>query len=423
MRRPSDSIHEGDPTMTGPLSDYRVLELTSTVSGPMAGMILADQGADVIKIEPPLLGDTARFLGSSRAGMGGMYAVLNRNKRSLVLDLKGEEDMEIFLQLVATADVLLENYRPGIMRKLGIDHTSLAKINPKLIYASISGYGQEGPYKNRRVYDPLIQATTGLAHAQGVEEPRNVQSIVFDKITGMTTAQAVTTALLQREKTGQGQYLPVSMLESALYYNWPDMMWSRTLQGDGISYAGELADYFQIFKLKDGSVSIVLVADPAVELLCVWRGNTLHEDPRFKTLLDRLKNATAWKLAVEEMLADLTAEEVCETLDSFGVPVARVNTLDEVHEDPQVLHDGSLIETTHPVIGDMRLPRPPVRFIGQDLDPENFPARHAAFLGEHNREILSELKVDEAAIARMEQREENNHKLISAATAAAADTG
>ena len=408
--------------MAGPLSDYRVLELTSTVSGPMAGMILADQGADVIKIEPPLLGDTARFLGSSREGMGGMFAVLNRNKRSLVLDLKGEEDMEVFVRLVTTADVLLENYRPGIVQKLGIDYAALTEINPQLIYVSVSGYGQDGPYKNRRVYDPLIQATTGLAHAQGVNEPRNVQSIVFDKITGMTAAQAVTTALLQREKTGQGQYLPVSMLESALYYNWPDLMWSRTLQGEGISDAGELADYFQIFKAKDGNISIVLVADPAVELLCVWRGNTLHEDPRFKTLLDRIKNAAAWKRAVEEMLADLTTQEVCETLDSLGVPVARVNTLDEVHEDAQVLHEGTLIETTHPVIGDMRLPRPPVRFIGQDLDPANFPARHAAFLGDHNREILSELKFDETVILRMEQREENNRKLMSAAVAAAAST-
>ena len=405
--------------MTGPLSDYRVLELTSTVSGPMAGMILADQGADVIKIEPPLLGDTARFLGSSRAGMGGMYAVLNRNKRSLVLDLKGEPDRAIFKELVATADILLENYRPGIMQKLGIDYAPLAKINPKLIYASISGYGQEGPYKNRRVYDPLIQATTGLAHAQGVNEPRNVQSIVFDKITGMTTAQGIATALLHREKTGQGQYLPVSMLESALYYNWPDLMWSRTLQGEGISDAGELADYFQIFKVKDGDVSIVLVGDPSVELLCVWRGNSLHEDPRFKTLPARIENAAAWKRAVEEMLADLTVDEICETLDSFGVPVARVNTLDEVHEDPQVLHEGTLIETTHPVIGDMRLPRPPLRFAGQDPDPNHFPARHAAFLGDHNREILSELKVDETVIRHMERREENNRKLMRAAIEAA----
>jgi crotonobetainyl-CoA:carnitine CoA-transferase CaiB-like acyl-CoA transferase len=406
--------------MPGPLSDYRVLELTTTVSGPMAGMILADQGADVIKIEPPLLGDTARYLGSSREGMGGMFAVLNRNKRSLVLDLKTAEDMEIFKRLVETADVLLENYRPGIVHNLGIDYETLSKINSTLVYTSISGYGQDGPYKNRRVYDPLIQATSGLAHAQGLGQARNVQSIVFDKVTGMTAAQAVTSALLQRGKTGAGQYLPISMLESALYYNWPDVMWSRTLLGEGIRHAGELADYFQIFKAKDGEVAIVLVADPAVELLCVWRGTTLHTDPRYRTLPDRLANAAQFKLDVEAMLADVTTAEICENLDAFGVPVARVNSLDEVHEDSQVKHDGSLIETTHPVIGAMRFPRPPVRFAGQAYDAENFPARHAPFLGDHNRELLTELKFDEAEIERLEQREERNRNLMSAAIAEAA---
>ena len=141
--------------------------------------------------------------------------------------------MDLLLKLVETADVILENYRPGVVAKLGIDYDTLSKINPRLVYASVSGYGQSGPYKNRKVYDPLVQGTTGIAVAQGVDGPRNMQSIVFDKVTALTTAQAITSALLQREKTGQGQYLPISMLDSALYYMWPDMMWSRTLLGDG----------------------------------------------------------------------------------------------------------------------------------------------------------------------------------------------
>jgi crotonobetainyl-CoA:carnitine CoA-transferase CaiB-like acyl-CoA transferase len=198
------------------------------------------------------------------------------------------------------------------------------------------------------------------------------------------------------------------------------VMWSRTLQGEDVTHAGELADYFQIFKAKDGFVSIVLVADPAVELLCIWRGSTLHEDPRYKTLPERIANAADWKRAVEDMLADATTDEICENLDAFGVPVARINTLDDVHEDPQVKHAGTLIETTHPVIGEMRIPRPPVRFIGQDFDRESFPDRHAAFLGDHNREILKELNFGEDVIERLEMREENNRKLVSAAVAAAA---
>ncbi len=405
--------------MPGPLGEYRVLELTSTVSGPMAAMMLADQGADVIKIEPPLLGDTARYLGSSREGMGAMFAVLNRNKRSLVLDLKNEEELGIFRRMADAADVLVENYRPGIVQKLGIDYETLSKSNPRLIYASISGYGQDGPYKNRRVYDPLIQATAGVARAQGGTRPENMRSIVFDKVTALTTAQVVTAALLEREKTGRGQYLPISMLDSALYYTWPDVMWSRTLLGDGIDHAGELADYFPIFEARDGYVSIVLVADAAFELLCVWRGTRHHEDPRFRTLPDRLAHAAELVRVVEEMIADVTTEEICENLDAFGVPVARVNSLDEVHEDAQIRHEGSLVETSHPVIGSMRLPRPPFRFRSQPDDAAAFPARHAAFLGDHTRELLEELGCDEAVIERLEQREAKNRELVRAAVARA----
>ncbi len=409
--------------MAGPLRGTRVLELTSTVSGPMAAMMLADQGADVIKVEPPLFGDTARYLGSHRAGMSAMFAVLNRNKRSLVLDLKTEADLAIFRRLAERADVLLENYRPGVVRKLGIDYEALSKSNPRLVYASISGYGQDGPYRNRRVYDPLIQATAGAAGAQGREAPANMRSIVFDKVTALTAAQGITAALLQRERTGRGQYLPISMLESALYYTWPDVMWSRTLLGDGVTHVGELADYFEIFEAKDGFVSIILITDEAFELLCVWRGAEHHEDPRFRSLPDRIANADALRQVVNEMLADTTTDEVCEALDAFGIPVARVNSLDELHEDEQIRHAGSLVETAHPVIGAMRMPRPPVRFEGQPPATHAFPERHAPFLGDHTREILSELGVEEAEIARLEQREAKNREALAAALAKAAGAG
>jgi crotonobetainyl-CoA:carnitine CoA-transferase CaiB-like acyl-CoA transferase len=342
--------------------------------------------------------------------MGSTFAVLNRNKRSLCLDLKAEDDRAIFFKLVEHADVLLENYRPGVVKKLGVDYEALSKLNPGLIYASISGYGQSGPYQNRRVYDPLIQATTGISSAQGSDGPQNMVSIIFDKVTALTTAQVITSALLHRERTGQGQYLPISMLESALYYNWPDVMWSRTLLGEDIQHAGELADYFQIYKVKDGHVAIVLIADEAVELLCIWRESTLHQDPRFQTFAARLAHAADFKDAVDAMLADVTTEEVCSNLDAFNIPVSRVNTLDEVHEDEQVKHAGSLVETTHPVAGLMRFARPPFNFLGQD----EFPARHAPRLGEQTRDILSDLGVDDAEIDRLEGRNEANQKMLEA---------
>lgn len=386
--------------MGGPLDGYRVLEMTTTVSGPMAAMVLADQGADVVKIEPPIVGDPGRYLGSARNGMAALFAVLNRNKRSLELDLKHEGDKAVFLRLVEDADIFLENFRPGVVEKLGLDFETLAQVNPRLIYTSISGYGQAGPYQNRKVFDPSIQATTGVSDDHGRDRPENVRTILFDKVTALLTSQALTAALLEREKTGQGRYLPISMLDSALYYTWPDMMWSRTLLGEGVSHNGEIGDWFQIFKARDGYVSIVLVRDEALEFLSIWRQSNLHEDPRFLTFPDRQANSEALREAVDALLADVSADEVCENLDAFGVPVARVNSLDEVAEDVQVEYAKTLVETEHPLIGAMRYPRPPVQF-----DPgQPFPQRHAPELGADTRELLEQAGVAEDEIVRLEQR-------------------
>ncbi|MBT5137726.1 MAG: CoA transferase [Acidimicrobiaceae bacterium] len=403
--------------MPGPLSGYRVLELTSTVSGPMAAMILADQGADVIKIEPPLFGDTARYLGSSRAGMGAMFAVLNRNKRSVALDLKVAAEKDAFLALAQTADVVIENYRPGVVQSLGIDYEALSARNPGLVYASISGYGQDGPYQNRRVFDPLIQATAGTAAEQGGEIPANMRAIVYDKVTALTTSQAVTAALIERGRTGLGQYLPISMLDSALYYMWPDMMWSRTLLGDDIQHKGELADYFPIFRARDGYVSIVLVSDESLEMLSIWRGSELHLDVRYSTLPARLARAAAFKIEVEALLAEVSTDEICEMMDAFGVPVARVNTLDNVHDDEQVRHAGSLVESEHPRAGRMRYPRPPARFA-----VPVFPERHAPYIGDDTREVLASVGVADDIICALEDRDALNAATLQAEMDAAGGT-
>lgn len=406
--------------MPGPLSGVRVVEMTSTVSGPLAGMVLADQGADVIKVEPPMFGDTCRYLGSMRGGMGGMYAVLNRNKRALALDLKDPPQKAALLDLLRTADVLLENYRPGVLARQGLGWTALSEGNPGLIYVSITGYGPDGPYQNRRVYDPLIQATVGMAATQGDlgDGPENVRTILFDKVTGLTAAQTITAALFQRTKTGRGQHLPISMMDSALYYTWPDVMWSRTLQGEGASNEGELADYFHILKTKDGHVAVILIQDDSFQLVSVWRGAEIHLDPRFATLADRIANREAFLAAMTEILSDVTSNEVCDMLDSFGVPVARVNPLDEVHEDEQVIHQRSLVEVDHPEIGPMRLPRPPAHFDGQ-APIEAFPERHAAHVGAHTREILEEIGAEEALIAGLEKRDAEMAAQLRAAMAAA----
>jgi crotonobetainyl-CoA:carnitine CoA-transferase CaiB-like acyl-CoA transferase len=395
--------------MTGPLSDYRVIELTSTVSGPMAAMMLADQGADVIKIEPPLMGDLARFMGSSRNGMAAMFSVLNRNKRSLVLDLKNDADMAIFQRLVPTADVLIENYRPGIARKLGIDYDSMKRLKPDLIYVSISGYGQTGPYVNRKVYDPLIQATSGMAAQQISGRPANVRTIMFDKVTAITAAQVVTAALLHREKSGEGQYLPISMLRSALYYLWPDTMWSSTLQETDVQHMGELADYFQIYKTADGYISIILVGDNDFISFCQLLNSELHLDPRFQSFPDRIMHRDQFQAEIDKLLSNRDTDWLCNALDEHGIPVARVNDQTQIALDPQVIHDNSLVETEHPVAGRMRYPNTPFQLAGQDP----LPRRHAPLLGEHNRELLTELQVDSSEIARLEERDRTNREMLA----------
>ena len=403
---------------TGPLSGIRVLELTTTVSGPMAAMTLADQGADVIKIEPPLVGDPARYLGPSRGGVSSMFASLNRNKRSVVLDLKDDDERAVFLRLVETADVLIENYRPGVLDRLGLGYETLSALRPELVYASITGYG-DGPYQNRRVFDPLIQATSGTAAAQGIDEATNVRSVIFDKVTALTTAQGVTAALFERERTGRGQHLPVTMLESALSYQWPDVMWSHSFVGDGVSDGpAELADWFPLFRAKDGPVAIILTSDQAVELLSVWREAELHLDPRFVTLHDRVRNGAAFVESVNALLADVTTAEVCETLDAFGIPVARLNALDEVFDDEQVRHLGSVVQAEHPDAGPMRLARPPVPFHGERATGEHFPRRPAPRVGEHVAEVLAELGVEGELIERLTARDAENAVTLQAMLAA-----
>ena len=395
--------------MSGPLHGYKIIELTSTVSGPVAGMILGDQGADIIKIEPPMIGDLARHMGDIRNGVSAMYATLNRNKRSLVLDLKDAADLEIFLQLVPTADVLIENYRPGIVEKLGIDYETLKPLNPGLVYASISGYGESGPYRHRRVYDPLIQATTGTASQQNSDKPANIRTVVFDKVTGYTTAQAITAALLARAKTGKGQRLSISMLSSALYFQWPDVMWSHTFNGEGIQGGGPLADWFQIFKTADGFAAIILVTSDAFEQLCQLLGLQLHLDERFSTLPARLANMETLRQLLEEAMTGWTTEDLCAELDAHDVPVARVNSLDEMLNDPQIVEQEAVCQVEHPVAGSMHIANTPFHFEGQGA----LPALHAAQLGQHSTEILKELGCSSESINRIQQREQKNRDIMT----------
>ena len=396
--------------MSGPFKGVRVLELTSTVSGPFAGMMLADQGAEVIKIEPPGIGDLARFMGTIKDGMGAMFSTLNRNKKCICLDFKNEEDLSVLMQLVSTADVLIENYRPGIVKKLGIDYETLKKIKPDLIYCSISGYGQSGPYKEKKVYDPLIQGTVGIPHAQNSEFPELIRTIIYDKVTGLTSAQAISAALYQKANGEGGQYLPVSMMESALYYNWPDLMMNYTFEEGGINL-GELADLFEVYETKDGGVVLIIIANDEVFIkFCEVFSLSLHQDEKYNNLVSRIVNKEELTKEINKITRSLSSKELEDKMDNEGISASICNDLNEVHLDPQVIEQGSIVEIDHPELGKMRMPKPPANLKGQ----KEFPRTLAPILGFDNRQILEELKIDNDIIERMEERENQNRMLIKA---------
>ncbi len=396
--------------MSGPFKGVRVLELTSTVSGPFAGMMLADQGAEVIKIEPPGIGDLARFMGTIKDGMGAMFSTLNRNKKCICLDFKNEEDLSVLMQLVSTADVLVENYRPGIVKKLGIDYETLKKIKPDLIYCSISGYGQSGPYKEKKVYDPLIQGTVGIPHAQNSEFPELIRTIIYDKVTGLTSAQAISAALYQKANGEGGQYLPVSMMESALYYNWPDLMMNYTFEEGGINL-GELADLFEVYETKDGGVVLIIIAnDEVFTKFCEVFSLSLHHDEKYNNLVSRIVNKEELTKEINKITRNLSSKELEDKMDNEGISASICNNLNEVHLDPQVIEQGSIVEIDHPELGKMRMPKPPANLKGQ----KEFPRTLAPILGFDNRQILEELKIENDIIDRMEERENQNRMLIKA---------
>ena len=370
--------------MSGPFKGIKVLELTSTVSGPFAGMMLADQGADVIKVEPPGIGDLARFMGTIKDGMGAMFSTLNRNKKCICLDFKNTEDLEIFKQLASSADVLIENYRPGIVKKLGIDYETLSALNPDLIYCSISGYGQTGPYKNKKVYDPLIQGTVGIPNAQNTEKPQLVKTIIYDKVTGMTSAQAISAALFQREKGEGGQYLPISMMESALYYNWPDLMMNHTFD-EGGENIGELADLFEVYETSDGAVVLIIIAvDDVFSKFCSIFNLTLQQDEKYNNHVSRIINKEELTEEINKVTRAISTAELVELMDKEEISASVCNQLDEVHTDPQVVDQGSIALIEHPELGTMRMPKPPANFKGQDA----FPRSLALILGHDNREVF-----------------------------------
>ena len=375
-----------------PLHGLRVLDFSTTIAGPHCSRLLADMGADVVKVESPE-GDLMRSRPVQRDGAGTMFGQLNAGKRSIVLDLKRPEAITAIKKLVVKVDVVLENYRPGVMKRLGIDYPELAKVNPRLVYCAISGYGQTGPAAGRPAYAPVIHASTGydmahLFYQQGRERPDNCGIFVADYASGSYAMGAILAALYQRNATGQGQMVDVSMFE--------------TLVGMLLGEVNRAQFDFEIpsrpmygpIEAKDGYVMLATASERTFQDMATAAGRRdWLADPRFEKYADRRMNWAEFVDEFEQWSRKLTVKECVAALEKHGVPCSPYLTVTEALQDPQVAHRGSLC-TIEDSAGSYKSPAPPFRFSGSPLQS----GPKVANLGEHTKSVLAEAGLSTAEV-------------------------
>jgi crotonobetainyl-CoA:carnitine CoA-transferase CaiB-like acyl-CoA transferase len=386
--------------MAGPLDGVRVLDLTTVVMGPYATQILADFGADVIKVEPPD-GDVMRYAWPFRnPGMGSIYLGVNRNKRSIVLDLKQPAARDVCLSLARKSDILVYNIRPQAMARLHLSYEDVRKVNPRIIYAGCFGYSQRGPYAAKAAYDDLIQGASGLPwllKQQGAAEPRYAPMIVADRSVGQQVASAVSAALYHREKSGKGQRVDVPMFEHLLQIVLGDHLGGYTFepQHGEPGYARILAPDRRPYQTRDGYVCALIYNDKQWKaFLDIIAKPEIFSLPEFATQEARSKNyRRAYTMVAEEMRKRSTAAWV-EALERADIPVQRMNSIDDIVADPHLAAIGYFALREHPSEGRIRVLAVPSEW--SESQPEY--RRHAPRLGEHTREILREAGLSEERI-------------------------
>lgn len=384
---------------SAPLEGIRVLDLSQMLAGPAAAQLLGDQGADVIKVES-LDGDPQRGDDGTRIS-SPIFTVANRNKRAVALDLKTADGVALLKRLVTTADVFLHNFRPGVAQRLGIDYETLTQVKPDIIYVSSSGYGQDGPYSQRRVYDPMIQGTSGLPsfQANDVGRPKMMRLLIPDKLTAMTSAQAISTALAQKFRTGRGCHIQLAMLDAVVAWAWAEGFAKYTFvrPDDLTEGSGRIPeDKFMrdmIYATKDGYITCGANQQKEWIALCDALGKPEWKtDERFGTSAAREKNRWLRLDMTEAILQNIPTKDVLQALHTHQVPAAEVyHPRHKVLLDPQVQHNGLIFEYDHPFTptGKVRNPRPAARFSGAP-----FALRYRApILGEHTLEVLQELGI------------------------------
>jgi crotonobetainyl-CoA:carnitine CoA-transferase CaiB-like acyl-CoA transferase len=380
--------------MSGPLEGVRVIDVSAVVSGPFATQILAEQGADVIKIEAPPFGDVCRIGPQRKNGIAALYANCNRGKRSLLLDLTVDAGRDVLFDLVKTADVFVQNYRPGAVERMGIAESDLRAVSPELIYVSISGYGPSGPYANRRVYDPIIQSITGHTAVQknpDIPIPDLVRNIVVDKATSFTVAQAVSAALFARERGAPGQHIEVPMLDASTAFFFPDGMIRHTLLDEDAEDGPGLYDTYRLWETSDGH--IVWFAATDSEFHGLFRALDRPEwvtDERFATIRARTVNAVEMGQVLYDEFRKWETEKIYPRMVDEDVPVGPVLTIEEMLEDPQIKHNGMIEERIHPAAGRVRSTRGAARFSATPQEE----LRLAPTLGQDTEGVLTDLGYD-----------------------------
>lgn len=385
--------------MPGPLDGIRILDLSAVISGPFGTMILADQGADVIKVETPGIGDFTRVAGNKQNGMSAAFANNNRNKRSVCIDLKSADGVATLKKIAATCNAVVQNFRPGVVERLGIGYEDMKAVRDDIIYVSISGFGERGPFAGKPVYDPIVQALSGLASVQGgsdKQRPRLIRTIVPDKLTAVTASQAITAALLAQARNGTGQHVKLSMLDSVLAFLWSSDMGAQTWVDKEVTQQRAASFIDLIYETKDGHMSVAVMTNPQWQAFCRVMGHPEWiDDERFATTELRDLNIDARLELIQSVLIDRTNDDLLATLEEAGVPCAPVLHRKDVINHPQVLAADMIREYEHPVAGPIRQTRTAARFEGTEPEYRN----GAPALGEHTDEVLAEigLSVDEVA--------------------------
>jgi len=385
----------------GPLSGIKVIDLTAMVSGPAATMYLGDQGADVIKIEP-LEGELMRKVGTNNNGMTNSFLCCNRSKRSLTLNLKNEQGIKILKDLIKDADVFVQNFRPGVAKRMGLGEKELRKISPQLIYVSISGFGEEGPYSKQRVYDPVIQALSGLADIQRDKEtkvPKMIRTVIPDKTTALAAAQAISSALFYKERHGKGQHIKLAMLDVMIAYLWPEGSAALSFVGKETDPTAGQFGLDLVYKTKDDKyITAGAVTDKEWLGICIaMKRKDLLTDKRFDTARQRMLNKAERREIIALEILKHKAGSILKKFHINEVPAAPILSRTELLENEQVKKNKMIEIHESTIFGKVRAPRPAAIYSVSSTNGKKL----APLLGQNSYEILQEMGMKDEKIKKL----------------------